>query len=136
MAVQMHYALVPSNDAENAAAWFSRIMDRPCEGTIVRLNDTQILEFVPRTKYSGQGGERHFCFRVGEEDFDGILSRVHDEGIKVRSDPGAGNRTPNDEINHYDGGRGFYFSSPEGHGYECITQPYSRAGRGSHDPHA
>jgi catechol 2,3-dioxygenase-like lactoylglutathione lyase family enzyme len=135
MTVQLHHALVPSNDAELAAEWFSKIMDVPREGTTVRLGEVQILEFVPRTQFSGQGGERHFCFRVGDREFDGILTRVRGEGIKVRSDPGAprSGGGPNDQINYYDGGRGFYFSSPEGHGYEVITQPYTRGSRAPHD---
>src|SRR5665213_1927076 len=121
MALQLHHALVPSNDAEAAAAWFSRIMDLPREGTTVRLDETQILEFVPRTRFSSQGGERHFCFRVGDQEFDGILSRVRGDGIKVRAEPGGGpgSRNAPDEINYFYHGRGFYFSSPDGHGYEC-----------------
>jgi len=134
MAVQLHHALVPSKDVETSAAWFSRIMNLPQEGTSVRLNDLQVLEFVPRTQYSGQGGERHFCFRVNDQEFDEILGRVRGEGIKVRSDPGGHpGTTVNDQINYYHNGRGFYFSSPDGHGYEVITQPYVR---GDHGPNA
>jgi hypothetical protein len=29
-------------------------------------------------------------------------------------------------INYYHYGRGFYFSSPDGHGFEAITMPYLR----------
>ena len=133
MAIQLHHARVPSKDVEAAAEWFSRIMDLPREGTSVRLNQTQILEFVPREQFSGQGGERHFAFRVSDQEFDQILIRVRGEGIKVRSDPGPpSERSVNDQINYYDNGRGFYFSSPEGHGYEVITHPYIRGGRAPH----
>ena len=131
MTTVLHHALVPSKDADAAAEWFARIMGVPREGNSVRLNDIQILEFVPRTQYAGQGGERHFCFRVGDEEFDGILTRVRGDGIKVRSDPGSPREgAANDQINYYHDGRGFYFSSPEGHGYEVITQPYARGGKG------
>ncbi len=130
MTVQLHHALVPSMNAEASAEWFSRIMDLPREGTSVRLNQTQVLQFVPRERFAGQGGERHFCFRVGDREFDGILARVRGEEIKVRSDPGGpGQRVANDQINYYDNGRGFYFSSPDGHGFEVITHPYIRGGR-------
>jgi catechol 2,3-dioxygenase-like lactoylglutathione lyase family enzyme len=133
MAVKLHHALVPSANQEAAAQWFSQIMGLPNEGTQVRLNETQILEFVPREQFSGQGGERHFCFRVSDQEFDQILTRVRAEGIKVRSDPGAPRaQAANDQINYYHNGRGFYFSSPEGHGYEVITQPYTRGTRGPH----
>jgi catechol 2,3-dioxygenase-like lactoylglutathione lyase family enzyme len=130
MTVQLHQALVPSLDAEASAEWFSRIMELPLDGTSVRLNQTQVLHFVPRERFAGQGGERHFCFRVDDREFDLILARVRGEGIKVRSDPGGpGQRAANDQINYYDNGRGFYFSSPDGHGFEVITHPYVRGRR-------
>ena len=132
MAVQLHHALVPSRDNEASAEWFGRIMDLPREGTLVRLNETQILEFVPREQFSDKGGERHFAFRVGDEEFDAILARVRAEGIRVNSDPGSPIDARNDRINYYHNGRGFYFASPDGHGYECITQPYTRGTRGPH----
>jgi catechol 2,3-dioxygenase-like lactoylglutathione lyase family enzyme len=132
MAVLLHHAPVPSNDPEASADWFGRIMGLPREATAVRLNETQIVDFVPRTRFSGQGGERHFCFRVGDQEFDQILGRVRGEGLKVRSDPGGRPETANDKINYYHHGRGFYFSSPEGHGYEVITMPYIRGGGGGH----
>ncbi|HEY7062617.1 MAG TPA: VOC family protein [Chloroflexota bacterium] len=130
MTVQLHHAPVPSMNPEASAEWFSRIMDLPLEGTSVRLNQTQVLQFVPRERFAGLGGERHFCFRTGDREFDGILARVRGEGIAVRSDPGGpGQRAANDQINYYDNGRGFYFTSPDGHGFEVITHPYVRGSR-------
>src|SRR5438552_17500073 len=109
MAILLHHAPVPSKDVDASAEWFSRIMGLPAKGTCVRLNQTQLVEFVPRERYSGQGGERHFCFRVNDQEFDQILTRVHADGIKVRSDPGGGrDSTVNDQINYYHNGRGFY----------------------------
>ena len=35
-------------------------------------------------------------------------------------------RSRRNEINRYDGGRGFYFESPDGHWLEVITRPYGR----------
>ena len=133
MSVKLHYALVPSRDRDSAAEWFSRIMGVPREGTLIRLNETQVLEFVPRGPHSDKNGERHFAFRVSDEEFDQILQRVRGEGIKVRSDPG-GDRgaAQNDQINYYHNGRGFYFNDPDGHGYEVITQPYTRGTLGPH----
>jgi hypothetical protein len=37
------------------------------------------------------------------------------------------------EINHHDGGRGFYFEDPNGHFLEIITRPY---GSGTENRHA
>ncbi|HZT06634.1 MAG TPA: VOC family protein [Chloroflexota bacterium] len=135
MSVRMHHALVPSKDAEASATWFAKVMNLPREGTSVRLNDVQVLEFVPHGRHSGQGGERHFCFRVGDQQFDQLLERVRAEGITIRSDPGGamhpGANKTTGQINYYHYGRGFYFTSPDGHGFEAITMPYVR-GKGGH----
>ena len=37
-------------------------------------------------------------------------------------------QTQADEINHHDGGRGFYFEDPNGHFLEVITRPYGSGG--------
>ena len=131
MTVQLHHAPVPSKDPEASAEWFARVMNKPREGNAVRLNDLQVLEFVPHGPHSGQGGERHFCFRVGNQQFDELLERVRAEGITIRSDPGGplhpeSATKPMGVINYYHYGRGFYFSSPDGHGFEAITMPYLR----------
>ena len=130
MSILLHHAPVPSKDPGASAEWFARMMDRPREGNSVRVNDLQVFEFVPHGRHSGQGGERHFCFRVGDQQFDELLERVRADGITIRSDPGGpmhpGPKSRPGEINYYHYGRGFYFSSPDGHGFEAITMPYIR----------
>ena len=37
-------------------------------------------------------------------------------------------KTQAGEINHHDGGRGFYFEDPNGHFLEVITRPYGSGG--------
>jgi catechol 2,3-dioxygenase-like lactoylglutathione lyase family enzyme len=87
MAILLHHAPVPSKDPDASAEWFARVMNKPREGNAVRINDLQVLEFVQRGPHSGQGAERHFCFRVGNQQFDELLERVRAEGITIRSDP-------------------------------------------------
>ena len=64
---------------------------------------------------------QHYAFLVDDEDFEPIFERVQAEGIVFYADPMHQQRG---EINARHGGRGFYFSGPEGHNLEVITRPY------------
>ena len=60
----------------------------------------------------------HYAFKVSEAEFDGIFDRVRAEGLTYGSGPRA---AENMEINHRNGGRGFYFRDPNGHLLEVLT---------------
>lgn len=65
----------------------------------------------------------HFCFRVSEADFDAVLKRLTDAGLPYRSTPHG----PADfSINTSVGGRILYWSEPDGHVWELLTQSYAR----------
>lgn len=64
---------------------------------------------------------QHFAFLVSDADFDAIFSRVETSGIQLFADPN--HRVA--AINHRNGGRGFYFSDPDGHNLEVLTVPPS-----------
>jgi catechol 2,3-dioxygenase-like lactoylglutathione lyase family enzyme len=66
---------------------------------------------------------QHLCFRVTEPEFDAILARIRDAGIKYRSNV----RGPDDgRINTGYGGRMVYWNDPEGHQWEMLTVSYAR----------
>ncbi len=65
----------------------------------------------------------HFCFRVGEADFDAILGRIRAAGIAYRSDVRG---AVNHQISTQFGGRGIYWNEPEGHQWEMLTVSYAR----------
>ena len=64
---------------------------------------------------------QHYCFLVGEDEFDQIFGRIKAQGLPYWADPG--HDIPG-EINTHDGGRGVYFDDPSGHILEIITRPY------------
>jgi catechol 2,3-dioxygenase-like lactoylglutathione lyase family enzyme len=68
---------------------------------------------------------QHYAFLVSEEDFDVIFARIQQAGIAFYADPG---RHEAGVINHHDGGRGAYFTDPNGHILEIITRPYGSGG--------
>jgi hypothetical protein len=65
----------------------------------------------------------HFCFRVGEKEFDSILARIKAAGIPYRSTV-RGN--VDNKINTEFGGRLVYWNEPDGHQWEMLTVSYAR----------
>lgn len=69
------------------------------------------------------GGEvpaHHYAFMVEDSGFDAILERVSEAGITYSADP---MHRKTNEINHLEGGRGFYFHDLNGHNIEVLTRP-------------
>jgi hypothetical protein len=50
-----------------------------------------------------------------------VHARVTARGLTIWPNPWQGNEG---QINHNDGGRGFYFMDPSGHFLEVLTRPY------------
>lgn len=66
---------------------------------------------------------QHYCFRVGEAEFDAILGRLQDAGIPYRSTV----RGPMDmKVSTDWGGRSLYWQVPDGHMWEILTVSYAR----------
>lgn len=74
---------------------------------------------------------QHYCFRVGEAEFDAILARLQAAGLAYRSTPLG---EDDGQVNHAFGGRLVYWREPDGHAWEILTVSYARhasaAGRG------
>ena len=64
---------------------------------------------------------QHYAFLVAENEFDEIFGRIKQRGLNFWADPGHEHMGT---INHNDGGRGVYWSDPDGHNLEIITRPY------------
>ncbi|MGH9057192.1 MAG: VOC family protein [Acidimicrobiales bacterium] len=122
MAVQLDHTIVPSRDKHASAHFLTRLLglDPPGEFghfVTVEVANGVSLDYDDATDVRPQ----HFAFLVGDEDFDPIFERVKAEGITYYPDPS--HRRPG-EINTRDGGRGFYFSDPDGHNMEVLTRRY------------
>jgi hypothetical protein len=85
-----------------------------------------VLYSRPNLNASGSPKPRlYHRFRGGETEFDEIFGRVRERSLPYWADPA---QTHAGEINHHDGGRGFYFEDPNGHFLEVITRPYGSGG--------
>ena len=93
----------------------------------VYVNDGLTLDFIDDDSAFPL---QHFCFRVGDTEFDGILGRIAAAGIKYRSTV----RGPEDmRVGTDYGGRMVYWNEPDGHQWEMLTVSYARPPSGSVD---
>jgi len=126
MTIQLDHTIVPSRTRDASAKLLADLLGVPCGPAsagpffAVYVNDGLTLDFIqadePFEIY-------HFCFRVGEDDFDRILGRIQSAGIPYRSSV----RGPADmRINTDYGGRMIYWNAPDGHQWEILTASYAR----------
>lgn len=126
MAIQLNHTIVYCRDKERSAQFLTEILGRgPAERfgpfLIVEVDNGVSLDFHDT---DGEIAGQHYAFLIGEDDFDVIFGRIVERGLDHFADPGC--QTPG--INHNDGGRGVYFSDPDGHLLEVITRPYGSGG--------
>jgi len=120
---ELNHLIVPARDKQASARFLSEILGlgepEPFGPfTTVPTSNGVTLDFLD---HSGQIEPGHYAFLVSEEEFDVVLDRVQQRQLPFWADP---HHHQPSEINTRDGGRGFYFDSPEGHALEVLTRPY------------
>ena len=124
--VELDHFIVSARDRQAAARLLAQLLDVPWEAeqfgvfSPVHINRGLTLDFIHA---DGPFPVEHYCFRVGDSEFDAILQRIEAAGIAWRSSV----RGPVDrqvDISH--GGRGIYWNEPEGHQWEMLTASYAR----------
>lgn len=126
MSIQLDHTIVSARDRRAAAellatilgvAWAESGVGPFCP---VYVNDGLTLDF---DQVEGPLPVQHYCFRVSEAEFDGIVARLDASGIKYRSTPHG----PVDmRVNTQYGGRIVYWGIPDGHVWEALTVSYAR----------
>ena len=126
MAVQLNHTIVLSRDKQVSATFLAEVLGLgplvpygPFLG--VEADNGVTLDFMDTTE---EIPSQHYAFLISEEEFDTIFARVTERGIDYWADPSG---TQKGQINHGDGGRGFYFQDPSGHWLEVLTRPYGSA---------
>jgi catechol 2,3-dioxygenase-like lactoylglutathione lyase family enzyme len=123
MPVSFNHTIVYATDKHASAGFLARILGLPepqpmWSFVTVPLDNGVTLDFL---EASGEVVPQHYAFLVSEEEFDQIFLRITAEHVPYWADPA---RSRANQINHNDGGRGIYFSDPDGHFLEAITRPY------------
>ena len=128
MTIHLDHAIVSAHDRDASGKRLAELLGVRCgparEGPFfaVYINDGLTLDFYGTDE---PFPVEHFCFRVGEDEFDQVFGRIRAQGLEHWADPGQRSAG---RINTNDGGRGAYFEDPDGHLLEIITRPYGSAG--------
>jgi catechol 2,3-dioxygenase-like lactoylglutathione lyase family enzyme len=130
MTVEFNHTIVWAYDSRASANFFSQMLGLPAPHQwgpfqVVATGNGVSINFIDK---DGAISTQHYAFLVSEAEFDEVLGRVNQLGLKHWADPA---RTKSGEINHHDGGRGVYFQDPNGHLLEVTTRPYGSGGRNS-----
>ena len=120
MTVELNHIIVPARDKRESARFLGGILGlvpgAPFGPFIpVRVGNGVTLDFADYTEFHSQ----HCAFLVDDEVFDAAFARIRDQSIPFYADP---QHTRPGELNHYNGGRGFYFDDPSGHNMELLTR--------------
>jgi len=127
VAVQLNHTIVYARDKRESAQFLAGLLGLPAPREfgpfeVVELDNGVSLDFHDA---EGEVVGQHYAFLIGEDDFDGVYARVRERGLAIWPNPWRDNEG---EINHNDGGRGFYFVDPSGHFLEVLTRPYGSGG--------
>jgi catechol 2,3-dioxygenase-like lactoylglutathione lyase family enzyme len=120
--VHLNHTIVAARDRHASAAFLAEVLGLAPPTTygpfsVVQLDNDVQLDFMDDAEVH----PRHYAFLVTEEEFDGVFGRIRARGLEFWADPF---RQQPGEINTHDGGRGVYWSDPDGHVLEVITRPY------------
>ena len=127
MPVHLNHTILHASDQQRSAAHLTDLLglSQPTRFgpfLVVDLANGVSLDVIAET---GTIQPQHYAFLVTEEEFDEIFGRIRARGLAFWADPF--HQQPG-EINHNDGGRGVYWSGPDGHRLEIITRPYGSGG--------
>lgn len=120
MAPILNHTIVPAKNRQAAADWFAQIFgleQDPAGGHFapVHVNDNLTFLFANDSSFEGH----HYAFLVEDVEFDATLERVRASGLAFGSAPWS---RDDGRLNDWNGGRGVYFESPDGHLFELMTK--------------
>lgn len=120
----LDHTIVPSHNKVAAAQFISHILDMEYDEPFghfqpVKAANGLSLDFDERDEFD----PHHYAFLVNDEEFDGILRRIQEDGVTYGSGP---RQLEDNGINHHHHGRGLYFRDTDGHIWEAITHTYTR----------
>ncbi len=123
MTIELNHTIVWCRDKKVSASFLTELFDLP---DATRFGPFLVVEVANGVsldyhEVDGDIASQHYAFLVSEDEFDAIYGKIVERGLDHWADPGL---TRPKEINRNDGGRGVYFTDPDGHLLEIITRPY------------
>ena len=126
MAINFNHTIVWAKDSQASATFLADVLGLPAPRRwgpflVVTTDNGTNIDFM---NADGDIAPQHYAFLVSESEFDEIFGSRTVPSLLGRCCANASGG----EINHHDGGRGFYFEDPDGHFLEVITRPYGSGG--------
>ena len=123
MGAQLNHTIVHASDQQASARFLADLLGLPEPARfgpflVVQADNGVSLDVMTDP---GPITPQHYAFLVTEEEFDEIFDRIKQRNLDFWADPF---QQQLGQINHNDGGRGVYWSDPDGHSLEIITRPY------------
>lgn len=120
---ELNHTIVRCRNQRQSATFLTEMLGRPAPTRfgpflVVEMDNGVSLDFLATEE---QIAAQHYAFLISEPELDAVLARIRAKGLNYWADPG---KSRLNEINHNDGGRGFYFDDPDGHLLEVLTRPY------------
>lgn len=120
MSIELNHIIIPAHDKHASATFLADILGvRIGEPTgpfvPITVSNGVTLDYLNRKEFH----PHHCAFLVSDDEFDAAFARIQDAGITYYADPG---HAEPGEINHRWGGRGVYFTDPNGHNMEVLTR--------------
>jgi catechol 2,3-dioxygenase-like lactoylglutathione lyase family enzyme len=120
VSIELNHTIVRVRDKKASAEFLARILGLPVGAQVgpflpITLANRVTLDYMDSPDVRPQ----HYAFLVGDTEFDAAFARLQAAGIPYFADPG--HEQPG-EINQRWGGRGVYFSDPDGHNMELLTR--------------
>jgi len=124
--VQLNHTNVYATDQRLSAEFIAEVLDLKVSAPAgpflpVDLGNGVTLDYYEKRDEPIQA--QHYAFLVPDDQFDAMIARLNAIGVTYYADPRL---TDAGRINHLFGGRGAYFTDPDGHVMEIITRPYIR----------
>jgi catechol 2,3-dioxygenase-like lactoylglutathione lyase family enzyme len=120
MTVELNHTIVPSRDQRAAAKDLADLLGldvaKAGHFDAVHLGNGVSLDFMDVDEVPGS---MHLAFLVSEETFDEVFGRIRERGQPYWADP---MHSRPQQFSGYNGGRGFYWDSPDGHNLEVLTR--------------
>ena len=120
---ELNHTIVWRSDKQRSAEFLTDILGLSPARTFFHFLGVDLKNGVSLDYYQKEGSvaQQHYAFLVTDEEFDAGFERIQSQGLTYWADPA---RSKPGEINHHFGGRGVYFTDPDGHLLELITKPY------------
>lgn len=126
--MELDHLTVPVRDRRAAAKRLAEILDVPWapQGAAGPFSAVHVSKWLAidfdEVPPGAQIPVLHYAFRVTDAEFEALLARLQRLGVAYRSGP----QPPDDfTTNAWFGGRGVYWTEPEGHVWEALTVSYA-----------